>query len=85
MRPYTCFSMKPMKLSRSSGETLVCSSTMYSSMLKNQQFFRLTRPSFTRRTKIGYWPTGPTGTMNTVRLWAALLAWMVCTISRAIS
>ena len=54
-------------------------------MLKNQQFFRLTRSRFTSRTKMGYCPTGPTGQMNTVFLPAALWALMVFTISRASS
>ena len=54
-------------------------------MLMNQQFFRLMRSRLTSRTKMGYWPTGPTGQMNTVCLPAALLAWMVLIISMAIS
>ena len=54
-------------------------------MLKNQQFFRLTRSRFTSRTKMGYWPTGPTGQMKTVFSPRALCSLMVFTISRAIS
>ena len=54
-------------------------------MLINQQFLRLSRRSFTSRTKIGYCPTGPTGQMKTVRRPAALFFSISAIISSAIS
>ena len=54
-------------------------------MLRNQQCFRLILSRFTSRTKMGYWPTGPTGQMKTVFSPLALCSRMVFTISRASS
>ena len=54
-------------------------------MLMNQQFLRLRRRSLTSRTKMGYWPTGPTGQMNTVRRPTALFFSISPTMVRAIS
>ena len=83
--PYTFRAMKPRKDRGSFWSIHWPSSVRYSSMLMNQQFFRDSFSRFTRRTKMGYWPTGPTGQMKTVCLPAALLARMALTISRAIS
>ena len=77
--------MKPRKLSGLSMSIQVSSSFRYSSMFMNQQFLRLMRSRFTSLTKMGYWPTGPTGQMNTVFSPAALCSLMVLTISSASS
>ena len=58
------------------------SSVRYSSMLMNQQFLSETLRSFTKRTKMGYWPTGPTGQMKTVFSPRALCASISSTIVR---
>ncbi len=54
-------------------------------MLKNQQFLRLSPSSLTSRTKMGYCPTGPTGTMKTVRSPRLLWSRIMPAISRASS
>ena len=77
--------MKPWKESGLLSSIHSPSSVRYSSMLMNQQFLRLSRRSFTSRTKIGYCPTGPTGQMKTVRRPAALFFSISAIISSAIS